>query len=418
MNLNKKIKYCENFKKSEYKELVIIANISNGMNFKMSKECFTLLDDCIKSNKTLSEFLELFEEEEDRKYFEKLLEIIVSYKIVVSETSKKTYVPVLELTNRCNLRCNHCCMEAVSVNKSDDLSTDEWKGIIDKLVGMDLDYVTMTGGEPLIRKDLFEIAEYAKLKLKVPLQLMSNATMIHADNADRLLDLFDDFSFSLDGADEESCSAVRGRGVFQMALNGIEIMKQKGMEHFSLSFTKVKQNEKYVDSFIRLAEELGAIPMIRNFDVVGRAKEHLELLPKDIDEQFCPVISEPSGPDGHYYPESMPMCVSCTAADNKMCIAHDGSIYPCQILIYPEFLICNAKDIDSIVEFWNNGKQYSTEGYKNFAEVHTAHSSSCKDCPVRLFCDNCILYTYLMKNRDNFEELCKRKREGLMPIWR
>lgn len=417
MQWNNKIQYCDYFEMSEYNGLVIIANTNNGMNFKMTKECFEILDKCIKSNIKLNEFLNSFEDEEDRKYFQRILETIMRYGIVVSGTIEKSYVPVLELTNRCNLRCNHCCIDAVSYNQNDDLSTNDWKKIIDKLVGMNLQFITITGGEPLVREDFFEIAEYAKLTLGVPMQLMSNATLISEDNANRLLSLFDDFSFSLDGSDEESCAAVRGKGVFHSALRGIEIMKKKGMESFSVSFTKVKQNEKNVDEFIKLVEKLGGKPMIRHYDVIGRAREHLELITEDIDEQFRPAIAEPSDADGHYYPEKMPMCVCCSAVDNKICITHTGDIYPCQILMYPEFLLCNANEIESIAEFWNNGEQYLTEGYKNFAEVHTAHSSYCKDCAVKLFCDSCVLYTYLMKHRDNFEELCNMKRKELMPVW-
>lgn len=418
MDWNIKVNYCKGFKKSEHNGLVIVANIRNGMNLKMSKQCYDILDMCIVNAYILSDFFALFEDDEDREYFKQLFEVLLRYDIVISEDKFEVYMPVLELTNRCNLRCNHCCMDAVAVTECDELSTDEWKKVIDKLAGLKIELITITGGEPMVREDFFEIAEYTKNKLNVPMQLMSNATLINENNADRLLQLFDDFSFSLDGADEESCAAVRGRGVFQRALNGIQIMKNKGMKSFSLSFTKVKQNEKSEDEFIALAKRLGATPMIRNFDVVGRAKKHLELLPTDIDEQFRPVLSDPGNPEGHYYPESMPLCVSCTAVDNKLCIAHDGSIFPCQVLMFPEFKIGNVSDIDSIAEFWLEGKQYLTDGYKKFAEVHTAHSSYCKDCEVNLFCDSCVLYTYLMKNRDNFKELCKVKKEVLMAVWK
>lgn len=417
MKLSSTIMYCRSFAISEYEELVIIANTNNGMNFKMTKECFLILDECIKSNKTLEMFFEQFEEQADREYFERIIEVLLDYKIIVYEKEKAEFNVILELTNRCNLRCNHCCMDAMPVTESDELSTREWKDVVDKLVGLSIQYVTITGGEPLVRKDFFEISEYVKARLNVPLLLMSNATLITEENAPKLLELFEEFSFSLDGVSEETCAPVRGKGVFQRAMQGIEIMKSLGMNHFSLSFTKVKQNAAYTKEFKELAESLGATPMIRSFDVVGRAKQHLELLPEDIDDQFRPHLSSGRDIEVHYYPENMPICACCRAIDNKFCISNTGDIYPCQALRYPEFLIDNVKNIESLASYFNNGKQYLTSGYEYFKEIHTAFSKKCADCPAKLFCENCVLYMYLMKHRENFEELCDIKRKGLIEVW-
>lgn len=415
---SKVYRYPEGIKKMEYNSLVILASIRNGMNFKMTSECFEILDEYIKSGMSEDEFMTAFEDEDDRKYFRELLDILIKYELIVDADKPEKTIFTLEITNRCNLQCKHCCMSALKASDcSDPLTTDDWKAIIDKLEGLDMAYLTITGGEPMVRSDFFEIAEYAKQKLNVPLQLMSNATLINESNVDRIMELFSDFSFSLDGADEESCSQIRGKGVFGKVMKSIELLKARGMKDFSLSFTRTKQNQDKLDKFFNLCEELNAFPMQRNYDYVGRAAENDYLLPDNLDLQFEPAIAPPSA-DGHYYPENMPVCISCGATTMKFSIGYEGTLYPCAALMMPEFNMGDMKDVDSIAKYILEGGFKKTEGYAYFSEMHPATSKKCEECPVKVYCDSCVLYSYLMKNRENFEALCANKRNGLLAVWK
>lgn len=414
---NKVYRYAEGLKKMEHNGLVILGCIYNGMNFKMTRECYEILDEFMKSGMTVGELMNAFESEDDSKYFKEILDWLIEYKLIVESNVQEDYVITFELTNRCNLQCKHCCMEAVEVNScKDPLSTQDWKNIIDKLVGLKINYIILSGGEPMIRPDFFEIAEYAKNTLKVPLQLMSNATLINESNADKLMELFIDFSFSLDGADEESCASIRGKGVFNKVMKSIDLLKKRGMDHFSLSFTKTKLNQDKLDKFFELCDELGAFPMERNFDFVGRATKNDYLLADDVDKQFEAGISEPSE-DGHYYPEKMPMCISCGATKYKFVINHEGMIYPCSALLMSEFNMGNLNKVESIADFITERKFMDSEGYRLFEEMHPATSKYCNDCPVKLYCESCVLYSYLMRHRDNFDELCDKRKRDLMIVW-
>ncbi len=414
---NKTYRYADGMKKIEHNGLVIIASIYNGYNFKMTAECFEILDQFIKDSVNYDEFMAAFENDGDREYFKNIIDTLIRYGLIQDSESESHYLVILELTNRCNLQCKHCCMSAQKIDScSDPFSTDDWKKIIDKLEGLNIDCLTITGGEPMIRPDFFEISEYAKNKLGVPLQLMSNATLINESNADRLMELFSDFSFSLDGADEESCSKVRGKGVFGKVMKSIELLKSKGMKDFSLSFTRTSQNQDKTDKFFELCEELGAYPMQRNFDFVGRAVENAYLLPDDLDLQFAAAIAEPNE-DGHYYPEKMPISIGCGGAHSKFCISYDGILYPCAALMFPEFTMGDITKVDSIADYIKNEEFKSTDGYKFFAEMHPATSEKCADCSVSIYCTTCVLYSYLMKHRDNFEELCDNKKRDLLAVW-
>ena len=377
-----------------------------------------ILKKLVESKVKISEFLDYFESEEDRKYFEMVLAFLLKKEILVPIDQNNNDIDIsLELTNRCNLRCKHCCVDACTVSQNNDMSTEEWKGIIDKLMELPIGMLTFTGGEPMLRTDFFDIVRYAKGRINAHYQLMTNGTFITEQNVDEIIKLFDDISISLDGADEESCASVRGNGVFERAMKSIKMIREKSNIFMSLSFTRVKTNIHMLNKFKELCKSLNAEPVIRHFDLVGRAKDNLELLPYDIDDSYLPYIKPfPEGKD-YFPPESMPECISCGAVNSKLTIAYDGTIYPCMPLMYPEFNMGNVLNISSLKLFINDKKYEETNGYKAFCEYHPATSKECNDCHVKLFCDSCVQYMYLVKNHPRYHEFCAMKKEVLSKVW-
>lgn len=417
LNQSMPLYFCKGYAVSHYQGKTILMNTISGFNFKMTAECFEVLNEMIRQNVTVETGLSWFQDREDREFFARALNVMIKYEILVQEPKEESYTVTLELTNRCNLRCRHCCMDALPACENTDLSTADWKHIIDKLSGLKIDVVTLTGGEPLIRKDFFEIAQYVKDTLNVPLQLMSNATLITETVADRLITMFDDFSFSLDGADEESCAPVRGKGVFAKAMRGIMLMKERGMKHFSLSFTEVRQNQYAVTKFEELCKELGAKPMVRNFDMVGRAEMNLDLVPDNVDADYFPTtVPYPDGCDC-FPPHDMPVGVSCGAILEKFAIGYDGTLFPCISLIQPEFSMGNLLEIEDFPAFYRSGAYQSSKGYQLFLNSHPAFSPECADCPARLFCDNCVTYVYRQKKHPKCETFCAFKKKELLRVW-
>ncbi len=422
MGWDKKLKYCKALSKSEYQDYVILANVLEGQNVKMTRECFEIIDECISKEIMVDKFLDGYEED-SKKYLIDLFDLLLDRYIVCEENSyaekeinRLKQIDFL-ITSRCNLKCKHCCVDADCEYDEKELSTEQWKSIVDKIVGLEIDSVTISGGEPLMRSDLIEIAKYTNQKLNVKLQLMTNGTLITEENVDDLVNVFDSFSVSLDGADEESCSLIRGQGTFARAMKGIELLKSRGVDKLSISLTKVKQNEDKVDDFKKLAKRLGAFPMVRQFDIVGRAKEFPELIPSDYEKYFAPALNCEIPEGGHFHPDNMPKCTSCSAAHRKFCINSDGNMYPCMVLVLPGFELGNALEVESIKDYVLSGKIYESKGYGVFRGYHPVHSEKCKDCPAKLFCVSCIYQSYVMMNREDMCELCEKKREGLMAVW-
>ncbi|MEM3796084.1 MAG: radical SAM protein, partial [Archaeoglobaceae archaeon] len=106
-------------------------------------------------------------------------------------------VPIIvwNITNRCNLNCLHCYARANTRLK--ELSTEECKKIVNELAEFGVPVILFSGGEPLLREDIFEIAEYARDR-NIKIVLSTNGTLIDETLADKLR-VFDYVGISLDG---------------------------------------------------------------------------------------------------------------------------------------------------------------------------------------------------------------------------
>ena len=78
-----------------------------------------------------------------------------------------------------------------------------------------------------------------------------------------IIEKVNNIDISLDGADEESCSVIRGKGVFDRVVNNIDILKQKGFENISLSMVLSNNNLRYAQQFFELNRKLHTFPMLR-----------------------------------------------------------------------------------------------------------------------------------------------------------
>src|SRR5687768_4861743 len=96
---------------------------------------------------------------------------------VAKSAASRRPIVVWNLTRTCNLKCVHCYTDSDAQKYSDELSTDEAKAVLDDLAAFKVPAVLFSGGEPMVRKDLFELAEYAR-GLGLHVVLSTNGTLI------------------------------------------------------------------------------------------------------------------------------------------------------------------------------------------------------------------------------------------------
>ncbi|MBC7086305.1 MAG: heme b synthase [Methanomethylovorans sp.] len=179
-----------------------------------------------------------------------------------------------ELTAGCNLSCKHCRGASTSQIPEGELNTQEAKNFIDEIIQMGNPILILSGGEPLVRKDVFEIAHYGTQK-GLRIVLATNGTLITEKTAEKLLEAgIKRVSVSLDGASANSHDNFRGvPGAFNNSMKGIETLKNSGIE-FQINTTVTKQNVDEIPHILKMAEDIGA-KALHIFLLVptGRGKE-------------------------------------------------------------------------------------------------------------------------------------------------
>ncbi|MCJ7541624.1 MAG: 12,18-didecarboxysiroheme deacetylase [Desulfobacterales bacterium] len=188
-------------------------------------------------------------------------------------SSDKRPVVVWNVTRRCNLKCVHCYANAKNIAFDNELSTSEGKILIDDLVEFGVPVMLFSGGEPLVRKDLPELAAYA-VKKGMRAVISTNGTLITPQIARTLKDIGLSYvGISLDGM-EEINDRFRGvKGAFRLALQGIENCKKAGIK-VGLRFTINKSNTGQISEIFNLLEEMD-IPRVCFYHLVyaGRGSE-------------------------------------------------------------------------------------------------------------------------------------------------
>ncbi len=141
---------------------------------------------------------------------------------VPKSAAERRPVTAWNITRTCNLKCVHCYSNSEEKAYSGELTTDEGKNLITDLAGFNIPALLFSGGEPLVRKDIWELAEHAK-KEKLRLTLSTNGVLIDEQTARRIKDIgFTYVGISLDGIGAVN-DKFRGKsGAFKKAMRGFK----------------------------------------------------------------------------------------------------------------------------------------------------------------------------------------------------
>ncbi len=162
-------------------------------------------------------------------------------------------VVIWNLIRRCNLNCLHCYSISADVDFPGELSTAEVFGVMDDLRRFGVPALILSGGEPLLRKDLFEIAARAK-QLGFTTALSTNGTLIDLPLAERIASTgFDYVGISLDGVGDTHDRFRRKQGAFDASLCGLRLCRDMGVK-VGLRFTLTQANAADLPALLDLAE--------------------------------------------------------------------------------------------------------------------------------------------------------------------
>jgi len=186
------------------------------------------------------------------------------------------YMMTWRCTRACNYNCLHCSF-ASSPAAVNELNTKEGMRIVDELYEMGTKWFGLSGGEPLMRKDIFEIIAHAK-SLGMNVSLITNGYYVKGDILDKLIRNEVMTAVSLEGR-EETNDFIRGKGAYATAIKAMENLSKGGI--FDCIVTTLNtRNCAEVDYVAQVGHEYDANRVVyHNYVPVGRAEEHLELAP-------------------------------------------------------------------------------------------------------------------------------------------
>ncbi len=311
----------------------------------------------------------------------------------------------LHVTDLCNLECRHCLVGAGKACRSrgEELSKDEICGIIDEARSLGVRRFFFSGGEPFLRRDIFDLIE--KVTEKDQLVILTNGSMIRKNmenikklrNSDRLL-----FQISLEGHKKEVHEGLRGKGSFDGALEGIRTLVALDLTPV-VAMTLTRVNISSVEAVNRLLKDMG----VRFHHLLwlhkrGRAAVNSDLYvsPEEIGDAIERLI-DVSTETGVAVTLDKAACVRvggrrdvkydlCHAGCTTLAIGADGTAYPCGALVGEERLSCGSVPDRGLKDVWEN-----SERLRDIRNASLIDVERCGSCRFRYYCGGgCISYKY------------------------
>lgn len=407
-NLQKRMLWSLNMKYLENNEKVIIGNIDNGQWIRVAKDVFTFLKDCLEKEMNMQEIIGECQDEYTKKYVIKLINNLEKMDILVSqsenchEEQKPLEKVSIKLTNDCNLRCKHCVARCGDFKKK-EISFDTVKEVVNWCEVNNVKSIFLTGGEILIRKDIVDIILYIGSQFSGKLFIITNAVLITNEIAHIIKENVNGVDISLDGYDEESVSAIRGKGVYNSVLKAIERLHEVDFYDISLSMVLTAKNQEHVSEFQSLCKQMQVKEMLRVLMPEGRAYDNYDELSTNISNQEQLTEQELLEKVNEYS-----FKCTCMGINDKFLINEDLHVYPCELLAIEDFHKGSVNEL-----YTNDYKRFDTK-------ILVDEIESCRQCNIRYFCaSNCIgMDLSIFKNQVLREQRCKKSKEIFQYVWK
>lgn len=346
-----------------------------------------------------------------------------------------------EVTRKCNLNCVHCRAASRKGPYPGELDTEKCLQILDEISLVGKPIVILTGGEPLLKEDVFELARHGTEK-GLRMVMATNGTLL---TRQMVLEMKDSgikrVSISLDGDTPAQHDDFRKvPGAFERSLNGIELMKQEGME-FQINTTVTRHNVSNIGDILALATGLGAVahhlfllvPTGRAKEMVNQeidAEEYEKLLlwfyrmrdkvPLHLKATCAPHFyrilrqeARKEGKEVDFDTYGLDAVTRGCLGGTAFCfISHDGIVQPCGYLE----LDCGDLKKSSFEDIWRNS------GIFKELRDFSSYRGKCGRCEYIRFCGGCRARAYAATGDYLAEEpLCSyqpqagKRRDNLKP---
>lgn len=322
----------------------------------------------------------------------------------------KPYLVALNLTKRCNLKCDHCYLDATTKmgGGNDELTTEECFRLIDQIAQVNAgSLLVITGGEPLVRPDILEIARHAVEK-RFMVVFGTNGMLIDDKMAKAMVGIgVMGVGISIDSLDSATHNAFRGLlGAWEGAMAGIEACKRNGLQ-FQVHFSAQPMNYKELPAVIDWSHDLGAKVLNVFFMVcTGRGEELTDITPSQYEEVLTYLVESQDkyqdmlvrarcaphfkrlayekDPNSPITKATGYMGGGCLAGTNYARVTPNGDLTPCP---YMPLSAGNIRDT-SFVDLWENSEVFNSFRYPHL-------KGKCGDCEYSEICGGCRARPYV-----------------------
>lgn len=322
----------------------------------------------------------------------------------------KPYLVALNLTKRCNLKCEHCYLDATTKmgGSHDELTTEECFRLIDQIAQVNAgSLLVITGGEPLVRPDILEIARHA-VEQRFMVVFGTNGMLIDDKMAKAMVDIgVMGVGISIDSLDSATHNAFRGLpGAWEGAMAGIEACKRNGLQ-FQVHFSAQPMNYKELPAVIDWSHDLGAKVLNVFFMVcTGRGEELTDITPSQYEEVLTYLVESQDkyqdmlvrarcaphfkrlayekDPNSPITKAQGYMGGGCLAGTNYARVTPNGDLTPCP---YMPLSAGNIRET-SFVDLWENSEVFNSFRYPHL-------KGKCGDCEYSEICGGCRARPYV-----------------------
>lgn len=311
-----------------------------------------------------------------------------------------------DINNECNLNCKHCRVS--EKNDHEKLSLKEAKQLLSEIWYNGITMLNLSGGEPFLRKDLFDILDYTK-KFE-DIVITTNGTLLDEQKCKKLANYLNvRLSISLDGLEETHDKFRQKKGAFQKVIHTLPILKKYNIP-YAIKYTLSQETMGDAIGLIRLIAKYGATEFnTRRVIVAGNAEQDMLLTKEEYkkiiqqiiqeckklgihfrtgDPLLIPVFSEVFGIDTKKDDLSK-IYAGCQAGDEIIYIDYKGNVGACSYI--PKFADnIKEKSLDDILA--NNQLFIDLRDYKNKLQ------GKCEKCYYKTICGGCRASAMAFKN--------------------
>lgn len=428
-----KINFPSRYIELKHDKFYVLVNCDNNKSRKFSIEEFKIFKDINKLkdiDSNCSKIIELINSNENIYNF--VMQLVMSgiialkpFQTINEYRDTKPVSVYLGLTDNCNFRCQYCyakCGEIVDEKPKSILDMNDYKNIINKIKDYGFIEVVLTGGEPLLNPNTFEIAKYAKERGLI-CGILTNGSLIKHYNID-LFKNFDYVKISIDSHDKETNDLVRGNGSYNKIIEGIKLLRKNNINVDIGSVITKFNKDNLKELILYLNKEFGVkthtivnhIPIGRGatdklgctFDEIQKCDEVIFKTKLRLAEKNLYTVIQ-----DFFFPDNS-LKMFCGMGASEIFVNKNGDVYPCRMTYDSEYLLGNIIESDLSIILKNV--------IENNKKLCVDNLEGCKSCNYRYLCGGgCRMYhkSYSGSEYVNDPEVCnlyKRQLKSLLLI--